>query len=52
MADYYSIFARAVSGLAANNAQARQELYEYARTILIAHLDRSEITNISIRGHR
>jgi hypothetical protein len=27
MADYYSILARAVSGLA-NNAQARQELYE------------------------
>jgi hypothetical protein len=40
--DYYSILARAVSRLAINNAHARQELYEYARTILIAHLDRSD----------
>jgi hypothetical protein len=38
MADYYSILARAVSRLATNNAQTRQELYEYARAILIAQL--------------
>ena len=38
MADYYPILARAVSGLEVNSAQARQEIYEHARTVLIAHL--------------
>ena len=42
MADYYSILARAVSRLETNNAQVRQELYEYARAILYAHFDRSD----------
>lgn len=42
MADYYAILARAVSGLEINSAQARQEMYEHARTVLIAHLDRSD----------
>jgi hypothetical protein len=38
MAEYYPILARAVSGLATNNAQTRQELYEHARTVLVAQL--------------
>jgi len=42
MADYYSILACAVSRLETNNAQVRQELYEYARAILNAHFDRSD----------
>jgi hypothetical protein len=41
MVDYYSILARAIWRLATNNTQARQELYEQARAILVAHLDRS-----------
>lgn len=42
MADYFPILARAVSGLATNNAQARQELYEHARTVFIAQLRRQD----------
>ena len=38
MADYFPILARAVSGLATNNAQTRQELYKHARTVLVAQL--------------
>jgi hypothetical protein len=41
MADYYPVLARAVSRLAVNNAQTRQELYEHARTVLVAELDRN-----------
>lgn len=42
MADYYPILARAVSGLEVNSAQARQEIYEHARAVLIVHLDRTD----------
>jgi hypothetical protein len=42
MADYYPILARAVSRLTTNNDQARQELYEHARTILDAQLLRQD----------
>ena len=41
MADYYPVLARAISRLAINNAQTRQELYEHARTVLVAELERN-----------
>ncbi len=41
MADYYPALARAISRLAINNAQTRQELYEHARTVLVAELERN-----------
>jgi hypothetical protein len=41
MADYYPVLARAVSRLATNTDQARQELYEHARSILNKYLDGS-----------
>jgi hypothetical protein len=50
MADYYPILARAISRLEINNAQARQELYEHARTILIAHLDRTDPKKSSLES--
>lgn len=43
MADYYPILARAVSKLTTTNDQARQELYEHARTILDAQLPRQDL---------
>ena len=52
MDDYYSILAGAVSRLATNNAQARQGVYEYARTILIAHLDRRQISALETVSER
>lgn len=42
MVEYYPVLARAVSGLATNSAQARQELFEHARTVLIAHLRKQD----------
>ena len=38
MDDYYSILARAVSRLATNGVQVRQELYEHARTVFTTQL--------------
>jgi hypothetical protein len=37
-ADYYPVIARAVSGLASDTPEARQTLYDRARTMLIAQL--------------
>jgi len=51
-ADYYSILARAVSRLAINNAQARQELYERARTVLVTELGRQEMPALGTVGER
>jgi hypothetical protein len=42
MADYYPALARAASSLPDNNAQARQKLYEHARTILVEQLRRQD----------
>ena len=54
MADYYPILARAVSRLATNTAQARQEVYEHARTILVAQLRSQdpELSALNIMSER
>jgi phage-related minor tail protein len=41
MTDYYPVPARAVARLAVNNAQTRQDLYEHARMVLVAELERN-----------
>jgi hypothetical protein len=38
MADYYPVLARTISGLPSNTAQARKEVYDNARKIVIAQL--------------
>jgi len=38
MADYYSVLARAVVNLETQDGAAREELYERARSIIIAEL--------------
>ena len=54
MADYYPVLSRAVSRLAVNNAQTRQKLYEHARTVLIAELERNnpERSTLAALGER
>ncbi len=54
MPDYYPILDRAISGLATDNPQTRQKLYEHGRTILMAHLRRNdpEISAAETISHR
>lgn len=49
MADYYSILSRAVASLSPNTAQARAQLYERARDLLISEIEnnRDQWTNES-----
>jgi len=53
LADYYPILARAVSQLATDNSQARQEMYEHVRTILITQLRKDQrISGLGIIDER
>ena len=54
MDDYYSILARAVSRLATNSVQVRQELYEHARTVFTTQLlgQDPQISALEIIGER
>ena len=48
MADYYPVLARAVSRLATNTDQARQELYEHARSVLNKYLNGSNPQKLKV----
>jgi hypothetical protein len=47
MADYYPVLARAVSRLPDNNGQARQEIYERARAIVLEELRKQDPKKIA-----
>ena len=52
MADYYPILARAVSSLAINNAETRQEVFDRARTVLAEELSRQQKSALEILRER
>ena len=48
MADYYSVLARAVVNLETQDGAAREELYERARSIIIAELPQAKSENSAL----